>query len=99
MDPTPCPPSSSWVKIWTERGDGATYRIGDSVRVCYSVGRPMQIEIVDILADGRRQTFAKGYDDGTGDCIQGRVTPPTGYERMVIYGENGLTASTYFYVR
>lgn len=92
-----CP--QSWVRIWTNRGDGASYFINEAITVCYSVSAPMYIRIVDILANGSQQTFLQGNDDGRGDCLPAQVTPPSGLERLVIYGASGASDSTYFYVR
>jgi hypothetical protein len=95
-----CPPTASgaWVRIWTQGGNGATYHVNQTIQVCYQVSHPMYIRIIDILANGAQQTFIQGYDDGRGDCLPGLVTPPTGLERMIIYGANGSTDSTYFNV-
>ena len=89
----------SWVKIWTDRGEGSSYFINEAIRVCYSVSAPMYIRILDILANGSQQVLLQGNDDGRGDCIPARVTPPTGLERIIIYGANGSSDSTSFYVR
>jgi len=36
-----CPNPGAWVRIWTQGGDGATYRVNQTIRVCYQVSYPM----------------------------------------------------------
>ncbi|MEX2236963.1 MAG: PT domain-containing protein [Dehalococcoidia bacterium] len=99
-EPTPVPtqPPTDSVSVTVDRGEGATYQVDDSITICYTVSRPMQIDIVDISADGSTKTLLSGMDDGQGDCFSGVVAPPIGLEEIVIYGENGAQDSTYFYV-
>lgn len=66
-------------RIWTNQGQ---YRVGESIQVCYSVPGPGPFRIIDILADGRSQTFFSGTDDGRGGCVSGQITEPAGTERM-----------------
>jgi hypothetical protein len=74
--PPPVPPAAS---ISTNKN---VYQIGEVAYVCYRVPGPGQVTITDILADGRTQVFLQGFDDGTGSCVPGIVTPPTGTECM-----------------
>lgn len=80
VGPTPPPPPAG-VAISTDR---SSYRIGDRIRVCYSVPAPGPITIIDMLANGQTQTLLSGYDDGTGGCIPGTVTPPAGTECLTL---------------
>lgn len=90
----PIPPPAN-LSITTDRG---TYTVGDPIKVCYSVPSPGPITITDILADGTQQPFFSGYDDGTGGCIPGVITPPSGNECMrLTFGAN-LSAQTCFRV-
>jgi hypothetical protein len=82
-----------------DRGEYSTYRVGEGITVCYSVSRPMSFRIIDYPSNGSQSTFTSGHDDGRGDCIRGYITPPTGLERLTIYGENGATDTANFYVR
>lgn len=66
--------------VWTNRSQ---YTIGDSIQVCYSVPFAAHIRLTDIEADGTPQTW-EGDDDGTGGCLVGTVTPPTGTEHFRI---------------
>lgn len=82
--------------ISIDRGNGATYAPGDYIRLCYTVSRPMYIQIVDYPTSGGAETILAGNDDGTGGCIDGTVEPPAGQETITIYGEEGSQASVTF---
>jgi hypothetical protein len=88
----PAPPTGLSI-----RTDRTAYRIGDPIQICYSVPAPGPIVITDILASGEQQTFFSGYDDGTGGCIPGTITPPAGTECMRITFAN-QSAQTCFLV-
>lgn len=60
--------------------DKMQYRVGDAVRICYTVAGPGPVTITDILADGTTQQLFQAVDDGTGYCFTGSVTPPLGTE-------------------
>jgi hypothetical protein len=79
VGPTPPPPPGP--SITTDR---TSYRFGDPIRVCYGVPGPGPVTITDKLANGQQQVFISGYDDGTGGCVPGTVTPPAGTECMAI---------------
>ena len=76
-------PLSAW--IWTDRGEGSTYRIGDSMRLCYDVSRPAYVELWKTTSDGST-LMLYGYDDGRGDCFYATVGPPAGVHRYRIDG-------------
>ena len=73
------------VQIWTDRGEGSTYRIGDPMLLCYSVSRPAYVEIWKTTSAGSARLIA-GYDDGTGDCLHATVGEPPGIHSYYIYG-------------
>ena len=73
------------VQIWTDRGEGSTYRIGDPMLLCYSVSRPAYVEIWKTTSAGSARLIA-GYDDGTGDCLGATVGEPPGIHTYYIYG-------------
>ena len=79
---TSAPRSStpSTARVTVDRGVGGVYAVGDPIRICYRVPGPGPVTLTDILADGRSQVLRSGWDDDTGDCIAGTVTPPTGRE-------------------
>jgi hypothetical protein len=64
--------------------DKSQYQIGDSIRICYTVGGAGPVTITDILADGTNQNLFQAVDDGTGYCFNGTVTPPAGTECLRI---------------
>lgn len=90
------------VDIWVDRGEGSVYYVGDSIQACYSVSRSIYVRIYDCPAGEACEVILEGTDDGTGGCINGTVTPPTGWETLRIEAiENGQIVAqdeTYFYV-
>lgn len=60
------------------------YTVGQAIDVCYRVSAPGQIRIIDQIEEDTPTTFFSGYDDGTGGCIPGTITPPTGRECLSI---------------
>jgi hypothetical protein len=79
--------------IYTDR---SFYNTGDPIDVCYRVPGPGLIRIIDQIAEDTPTTYFSGYDDGTGGCIPGRITPPAGRECMTIvytYPADGQTAN------
>jgi hypothetical protein len=85
------PPPSSGASISTNR---PSYQIGDPIQVCYSVPGPGYVNITNTLADGTTQPFVSGYDDGTGACIPGTVTPPPGTECLTLNWTSSTTFGT-----
>jgi hypothetical protein len=75
-------PPPSALAIYTDR---QTYFQGDPIDVCYRVPAPGPIRITDQINENTPTTFFQGYDDGTGGCIPGVITPPSGNECMVIF--------------
>jgi hypothetical protein len=73
------------------------YTVGQSIDVCYRVPAPGPIRIIDQIEEDTPTTFFSGYDDGTGGCIPGTITPPTGRECLTIvftYIADGGQANT-----
>ena len=89
------PPPPTSLAIYTDRQQ---YFIGSPIQVCYRVPAPGPITIIDILANGVQQTFLSGYDDGTGGCVAGVVTPPAGTECLRINFGVSLSSQTCFRV-
>lgn len=73
--------ASAAISITTDR---THYRLGDPIRICYTVPGAGQVTIIDRLADGASQLLLDGTDDGRGDCFHGIVVPPTGTECLVL---------------
>jgi hypothetical protein len=71
---------SVWTRIWTDRGTGSTYKVGDPMLLCYQVSRPIYIRILKTTSDGTAVMIG-GYDDGRGGCFQTTVGQPLGVHR------------------
>lgn len=74
-------PAPGALRIYTDR---QFYNVGDAIDVCYRVPAPGAVTIIDQIEEDTPTTFFSGYDDGTGGCIPGTITPPTGRECMTI---------------
>lgn len=73
--------------------DKSTYRVGDSITICWTVPGPGTVRLVDLTPDGGRTTVRESGGTGNG-CITGTVSPPTGRECVRIEYSNATgTAS------
>ena len=87
------PPANASISV--NRGAGATYAVGETIRICYDIPAPGQVTITDILADGRSHVLLSGFDDGTGGCFNGLVTLPMGTECLRLdYATSAGSGST-----
>jgi hypothetical protein len=86
--PRPCiqiyppPPGCGGVTITT---DQSQYVIGSPIQICYTVPGPGPVTIIDQQPGGLTHTLLSVYDDGTGWCFGGTITPPTGAECLLMY--------------
>jgi hypothetical protein len=94
--------SAAQLSIWTDRSE---YSIGDTLRYCVTLPGPGQVEIRDNLPTGQSNVIASWYDNGSGGCSTGTVTPPSGTECLQViyraaydYGQ-ALSTQTCFTVR
>jgi hypothetical protein len=73
--------------LWI-RTDSRSYTVGDRIRVCFGLPGPGYMRITDRTPDGRRTVLWEWEDDGRGDCMLARITPPTGREcvSLTYYG-------------
>lgn len=86
------------IDVWTDRGDGATYQVGDSIRIYFRVSRDAYVTIYDVDAAGRVTIIYPNDYDQDNFARAGRVyslpsqpgydftvTPPagTGYVQAV----------------
>jgi hypothetical protein len=69
--------------------DKTAYSPGDQLWVCYTVVVPGFFTITDTQANGGSHVFFAGLDDGTGGCLAGTVTPPSGNECLSIVAGGG----------
>jgi hypothetical protein len=97
-----CQTPGASVSISVDRGEGSVYHVGDPIRICYTVSRPIYVKIYDCPPGESCHVVVEGYDDGQGGCINGTVTPPTGWETVKIEAiENSQVVAqdeTYFFV-
>lgn len=73
------PSPSTPTPILTITTAKSSYAVGEIVQICYSVPGPDPITITDIRRSSST-VILSGSDDGSGNCISARVTPPTGQE-------------------
>jgi hypothetical protein len=69
--------------------DQPQYNVGDIAKVCYTVLGAGPVTILDQHPDGTSQQIVNGNDDGTGDCFEALVTPPTGNECLQLNDTSG----------
>ncbi|SRR5579875_3246610 len=69
--------------------DQPQYGIGSPIRICYTVPGPGPVTIVDQQPGGLSHTLLSAYDDGTGWCFPGTITPPAGTECLYLYFGGG----------
>jgi hypothetical protein len=65
--------------------DQSQYYVGSPIRICYTVPGPGPVTIIDQQPGGLTHTLLSVYDDGTGWCFPGTVTPPPGTECLFMY--------------
>jgi hypothetical protein len=75
--------------------DAQRYWLGSSATICYNVSEPAYISIWDDMSQSwlAYQQYTPG-----GNCFQGTITPPSGWDYLYIYAESvqsGRTASSY----
>ncbi|MCW5854033.1 MAG: carboxypeptidase regulatory-like domain-containing protein, partial [Anaerolineae bacterium] len=70
--------SSASLRIWLDRDTGSTYRIGESIRLCYTVPRADYMRITKTTSQGA-STIAEWRDDGRGACLSSTVGAPSGW--------------------
>jgi hypothetical protein len=82
--------------IWTNRGE---YNIGDPIQYCYRIPIPGQVTITDLPADGTSNVIFSQRVLNTQDCLDGRVTPPSGCECLQLsyplFGGQGQTQTCF----
>ena len=104
LEPTPGvekpnAPQYNYIAIAVDRGDGSHYRIGEAIRMCYSVPRAGNMRILKYTSSGT-SVVLQGRDDGNGGCISSTVGSPTGQHtlRIEMLDGGGESAQTYYYV-
>jgi hypothetical protein len=85
--------SADQLAIWTDRSEYAT---GATLRYCVSLPGAGQVQVRDNLPNGQSNVIASWYDNGSGGCSTGIVTPPAGNECLqVIYWPPYEAAQSY----
>jgi hypothetical protein len=64
--------------------DKQTYNIGDAIQVCYRIPIAGYITITDLPSSQQTQVFYQGPSAGTGGCLPGTITPPSGNECLIL---------------
>lgn len=92
------------ISISLDRGEGATYTVGDPISVTYNTGEPAWVRFTTRTDDGER-TLAEGFSSTGGGTLQATVGQPTGRHTLIadVYtGPDGssivATAVTWFVV-
>ena len=64
----------------------SVYGVGQHIQVCYHVPAAGWVQITDHQGQYGQfvHTLLSGYDDGTGGCFFGVITPPFGHECLKI---------------
>jgi hypothetical protein len=99
--PGPCPqiyppPPGCGGSGGTITTDQSQYTIGSPIRICYTVPGPGPVTVTD-SQNGTSHVLLSTFDDGSGWCFGGTITPPTGTEcERLDY--SGGTAQTCFQV-
>jgi len=79
-------PRSPSVSISVDRGEGATYYIGDPITIRYSVDRQGYVNLIDYLPNGDVNVLIRDqyFPAARGEIYRGTVSGPAGTERLVI---------------
>jgi len=79
-------PRSPAVSISVDRGEGATYYVGDPITIRYSVDRQGYVNLIDYLPNGDVNVLVRNQYFGSGrtETYRGTVSGPAGTERLVI---------------
>jgi hypothetical protein len=95
--PTPAPTCDPTVEITVDRGEGATYCMGDPIEVCTQVSCPTHTyeEIYSIIGDAPPTPILSGWTTGK-ECHWFSVGEPDGVHRLRDETLEGATDETWF---
>ncbi len=96
VTPTPTnPPNNNpvTVNITVDKGANATYKVGDPIKICYTVSRPVYVKLTKQWSDGTETVIDQGNDDGTGGCRDETIGPPAGKECSTIQALSGANGT------
>lgn len=82
-------------EIWTDRGCGSVYYIGDPIIIYFKVSLKAYIRIIDEFPNGSRKQLCEGWaQPNITYYISGRIGFPSGYRIFHLYAkdEGGSTA-------
>jgi hypothetical protein len=80
------------VEIWTDRGTGGVYRVGDDVEVCFRADRDCYVMVYEIDTDGHLRLLFP-YHCGSDGYVEGGVVYRLGrghYGRYYVTGPSGV---------
>ncbi|MDK2897294.1 MAG: hypothetical protein PWP04_1414 [Candidatus Atribacteria bacterium] len=79
-------PRSSQIELSVDRGEGATYYVGDTITVRYRPRRAGFVNLVNYLPGGQVQILLRDQPvkEGVTETYRGVVSGPPGTERLVI---------------
>jgi hypothetical protein len=83
--PTPCVPT---VEISVDKGEGATYCIGDPIQWCTQVSCPTYVYLYKILEGQPPALFASGATEGR-ECHWSEVGEPAGVHTLRVEARDG----------
>ncbi len=79
-------PRSADVNVSVDRGEGATYTIGDPITIRYRTNRDGYVNLIDYLPNGDVRVLVRNrfIRSGISETYSGTVSGPGGTERLVV---------------
>ncbi len=89
------------ITLSVDRGNGATYAIGDPITISYQLPQPGFVRVTDQTSTGT-VVIDQGYSSGTTGAINATVTAPTGLHQLginlIVNSQTIATGVANFYV-
>jgi hypothetical protein len=94
----PAEKKSALVGLTVAGGHGSSHSIGEQVMLCYSSVANQYIRLLDFQPPGTLAgVIREGVDDGQGECLNGTIAGPAGYEVFRIEAWNSGRTSVVDY--